>query len=114
MVETAQQRMDVDRKQAAQSPSRGSEPGRVLSVRSTGKLRSGRTGRPPSNKSPINKKAMSDQLIIEFDKGLRTLFAPAPPVRSLPGAKLPEAEMSDAARSRAAALMRVNHCGEIC
>lgn len=57
---------------------------------------------------------MIDQLIVEFDKSLRTLFAPAPSVRALPGAALPEAEMSDTERSHAASLMRINHCGEIC
>ena len=57
---------------------------------------------------------MIDQLIIEFDKSLRTLFAPAPSVRALPGSDLPEAEMSDTERSHAASLMRINHCGEIC
>ena len=57
---------------------------------------------------------MIDQLIVEFDKSLRTLFAPAPSVRALPGADLPEAEMSDTERSHAASLMRINHCGEIC
>ena len=57
---------------------------------------------------------MIDQLIIEFDKALRTLFTPAPSVRKVPGGSQPENEMSDAERSNAAALMRVNHCGEIC
>ena len=57
---------------------------------------------------------MIDKFITEFDKGLRTLFAPAPTARTVPGANLPEAEMSDTERSHAASLMRVNHCGEIC
>lgn len=57
---------------------------------------------------------MIDQLIIEFDKALRTLFAPAPTLRPVPGNTLPEATMSEAERQHAAGLMRVNHCGEIC
>ncbi|QDX82245.1 demethoxyubiquinone hydroxylase family protein [Denitratisoma sp. DHT3] len=57
---------------------------------------------------------MLDRLIIEFDKALRTLWASAPTVRSMPGESLPEADMSDAERRHAAALMRINHCGEIC
>lgn len=57
---------------------------------------------------------MIDGLIAEFDKALRTVFAPAPTVRTMPGADLPEIEMDDAQRRHAAALMRVNHCGEIC
>lgn len=57
---------------------------------------------------------MLDRLIAEFDKGLRTLFAPAPTVRTLPGKQVSEAEMSEPEKRLAAALMRVNHSGEIC
>ena len=57
---------------------------------------------------------MLDRFIIEFDKGLRTLFAPAASVRPLPGKKLEEASLSAAEKKLAAALMRVNHSGEIC
>jgi ubiquinone biosynthesis monooxygenase Coq7 len=55
-----------------------------------------------------------DDLIIAFDKGLRTVFAPAQSLRSPPSEKLPEAALSDADRTVAASLMRVNHSGEIC
>jgi len=55
-----------------------------------------------------------DRLIIEFDKALRTVFAAAPTVRARPGSEQVEAELSDQERSHAAALMRINHCGEIC
>lgn len=55
-----------------------------------------------------------DELIIGFDKGLRTLFAPARSARAAPGDALPDADMDDAQRALAAALMRVNHSGEIC
>ncbi|CAG4884291.1 2-nonaprenyl-3-methyl-6-methoxy-1,4-benzoquinol hydroxylase [Georgfuchsia toluolica] len=57
---------------------------------------------------------MIDHLIIEFDRALRTLFVPAPSRRDVPGAALPEADLSEAEKRHAAALMRVNHCGEIC
>ena len=57
---------------------------------------------------------MIDALIQEFDKALRALFAPAPTRRPMPGADLPEAEMNEAEKRHVAALMRVNHCGEIC
>lgn len=57
---------------------------------------------------------MLDQVIIEFDKILRTAFASAPSTRERPGAQLPEAELSIAERQEAAALMRVNHVGEVC
>jgi ubiquinone biosynthesis monooxygenase Coq7 len=55
-----------------------------------------------------------DKLIIEFDKGLRTLFSEAHSLRPHPDANLPDAEMSNAEKEHAAALMRVNHSGEIC
>jgi ubiquinone biosynthesis monooxygenase Coq7 len=55
-----------------------------------------------------------DKLIIEFDKGLRTLLARAPTVRPYPDAGLPEAELSERDKKHAAALMRINHTGEIC
>ncbi|WP_079437048.1 2-polyprenyl-3-methyl-6-methoxy-1,4-benzoquinone monooxygenase [Zoogloea sp. LCSB751] len=57
---------------------------------------------------------MLDQLIIGFDKALRTVFADAYTVRPVPGETLPEADMSDQEKRHAASLMRVNHCGEIC
>ena len=55
-----------------------------------------------------------DRLIVEFDKGLRTLFSQAHSARAYPDANLPEATMDEAEKKNAAALMRVNHSGEIC
>ena len=55
-----------------------------------------------------------DRLIVEFDKGLRTLFSEAHSLRPHPDATLSEADMDDAEKKNAAALMRVNHSGEIC
>ena len=57
---------------------------------------------------------MLDRLIVEFDKGLRTLFASAVSVRPLPGKQVDEAALSESEKRLAAALMRVNHSGEIC
>ena len=57
---------------------------------------------------------MIDTAIIEFDKALRTVFAPARSIRAVPGEGLPEAELDEAERRHAAALMRINHVGEIC
>lgn len=57
---------------------------------------------------------MLDRLITEFDKALRTVFAPAPTLRPVPGEEMPDGELTDSERKHAAALMRVNHCGEIC
>jgi ubiquinone biosynthesis monooxygenase Coq7 len=55
-----------------------------------------------------------DKLIIEFDKGLRTLFSEAHSLRLHPDAEMPDVAMSDAEKKHAAALMRINHSGEIC
>jgi 3-demethoxyubiquinol 3-hydroxylase len=55
-----------------------------------------------------------DHLIVEFDRALRTVFAPASTVRPEPGADAPEGDLSEQERRHAAALMRVNHCGEVC
>ena len=55
-----------------------------------------------------------DEAIVAFDKGLRTVFGPARSARAVPGENLPQQEMSAAERAHAAALMRVNHTGEIC
>lgn len=57
---------------------------------------------------------MLDTLIPEFDKALRTLFAPAPTRRERPAENLPEGELSEAEKRHVAALMRVNHSGEVC
>lgn len=57
---------------------------------------------------------MIDTLIPEFDKALRAVFASAPTRRPMPGEGLPEAALSDDEKRHVAALMRVNHCGEIC
>lgn len=55
-----------------------------------------------------------DPWILEFDKALRTVFCRAPTRRSRPGADLPEPDLTETDRRHAAALMRVNHCGEVC
>lgn len=57
---------------------------------------------------------MLDKLIIEFDKGLRTVFAEARSVRQFPDRDAAEAPLSDAEKKLAAALMRINHTGEVC
>ena len=57
---------------------------------------------------------ISDRLVIEFDKALRTLFAPAPTNRPVPGSQEPEAALSEQERAHAGALMRINHVGEVC
>lgn len=57
---------------------------------------------------------MFDLLIVEIDKGLRTLWATAPTVREVPGREFTETVLSASDKRHAAALMRINHVGEIC
>ncbi|MDQ5904452.1 MAG: 3-demethoxyubiquinol 3-hydroxylase [Pseudomonadota bacterium] len=55
-----------------------------------------------------------DRLIIEFDKALRTVFAPSVSVRPIPGSQMPASLLHEEERRHSAALMRVNHVGEVC
>lgn len=55
-----------------------------------------------------------DSLITGFDNAVRTLFAPARTLRPVPGNQLPENELSETEKNHAAALMRINHVGEVC
>jgi ubiquinone biosynthesis monooxygenase Coq7 len=55
-----------------------------------------------------------DHFVVEFDRGLRAVAGEPRAQRPSPAASLPDAPLSDAERRHAAALMRVNHCGEVC
>ena len=55
-----------------------------------------------------------DALIVQFDRALRTLAGAQGARRASPGAGIAEAVLDADARADAAALMRVNHVGEIC
>lgn len=55
-----------------------------------------------------------DHIILEFDRALRTVFAPARSRRPTPGSGLKESELSSEEKRHIAGLMRVNHCGEVC
>ena len=55
-----------------------------------------------------------DTLITEFDTGLRTLLAKPHSVRTHPDANIAEADLTEAEKKQAGALMRVNHTGEVC
>lgn len=57
---------------------------------------------------------MSDHFIFAFDKALRTVFARAPITREVPGQASLELALSVREKAQSAALMRVNHVGEIC
>jgi ubiquinone biosynthesis monooxygenase Coq7 len=55
-----------------------------------------------------------DEVIICFDRALRTLTVPAQSARPLPGENLHEGGLNETETRFSAALMRVNHSGEIC
>jgi ubiquinone biosynthesis monooxygenase Coq7 len=55
-----------------------------------------------------------DPFIMQVDRALRTLFVAAPTARPMPGENLQEAELTDEERMHVAALMRINHVGEVC
>ncbi len=54
-----------------------------------------------------------EALITGLDRALRTVFSVEPAARDNPASALAEAELSEAERRHAAALMRVNHAGEV-
>ena len=56
----------------------------------------------------------ADHLVLTIDKAVRASFGAAQARRASPDEALPEAELAPAERQHAAALMRVNHCGEVC
>ena len=57
---------------------------------------------------------VTDELILGFDRALRTLSGTVTSARPNPGTARPESALSEAERRHAAGLMRVNHTGEIC
>ncbi len=57
---------------------------------------------------------MRDDLLIGFDRALRTLSGLATTSRPVPGANISETPLAPDERRHAAGLMRVNHTGEIC
>ncbi len=57
---------------------------------------------------------MFDSLIAELDRALRAVTGVHEAVRATPAAAVPEGELKESERRHAAALMRVNHVGEVC
>ena len=55
-----------------------------------------------------------DSLILEFDRALRAVAGVHHAERPSPAAGLDEADLDSTARADGAALMRVNHVGEVC
>jgi ubiquinone biosynthesis monooxygenase Coq7 len=58
--------------------------------------------------------ASLDGFIAGFDRALRAVAGVHAGQRPSPGREVPEAELTAAQRAHAAALMRVNHVGEVC
>ena len=57
----------------------------------------------------------TDQLLMNVDQALRTLFGrPQVTERPNPAKRLPEAELNDSERDHIGRLMRINHTGEVC
>jgi 3-demethoxyubiquinol 3-hydroxylase len=56
----------------------------------------------------------TDRLIAEFDKALRAVAGSPVAERAAPAEDPGDAMLTSAERRQAAALMRVNHCGEVC
>ncbi len=55
-----------------------------------------------------------DNAIAEFDTALRAVLGASQAARAMPRADKDDSSLSEPERRRAAALMRVNHCGEVC
>jgi ubiquinone biosynthesis monooxygenase Coq7 len=71
--------------------------------------------RPTPAKTAVQPRDLSlaDLLIQEFDRALRTVAAANVAARPNPAGRAPETVENAAAREKVAALMRVNHAGEI-
>ncbi|MGQ0442558.1 MAG: 2-polyprenyl-3-methyl-6-methoxy-1,4-benzoquinone monooxygenase [Methylophilaceae bacterium] len=57
---------------------------------------------------------LMDKVIGTLDSGLRTLFVEARASRARPDAHMETTQLNDAQRRKSAALMRINHVGEVC
>ncbi len=55
-----------------------------------------------------------DPCVLEFDRALRILYGEPVASRPSPAETIAEDDLRDEVRRDAAALMRVNHCGEVC
>src|SRR5437868_5018909 len=69
---------------------------------------------PFETKPPAREASMLEELIVGFDRALRTLAGVASSGRPNPAGSLPEPDLSADDKRHAAGLMRVNHTGEVC
>ena len=58
--------------------------------------------------------SIADSVIVEFDRALRTVLGEPASRRGNPADAIAEEPLDEGQRRRAAVLMRVNHCGEVC
>jgi ubiquinone biosynthesis monooxygenase Coq7 len=68
---------------------------------------------PAREIAPYRRLSLTDRLVQEIDRGLRTVAAANVAGRPFPGQDAAETVHDPVARKHAAALMRVNHAGEI-
>ena len=68
----------------------------------------------PSYTAPMRRLTGTDRLCVALDQGLRTLLLPARTERPRPQADVPDEPLDADAQRESAALMRVNHVGEVC
>jgi 3-demethoxyubiquinol 3-hydroxylase len=71
-------------------------------------------GAQMSAHAPFPKLDCLDRAVGEFDRALRAVAGVHRSARPSPAAGVPDAELSEGERAHAAALMRVNHVGEVC
>lgn len=55
-----------------------------------------------------------DHLLIQIDLGLSTVFASSTPLRANPADQVETPYLSTEDQKKSAAMMRINHCGEVC
>lgn len=70
--------------------------------------------RPFPQRATVQHLTPSDRLIASLDNALRTVFGSHSPSRPLPRPAEAAPALDEAERSLSAALMRVNHVGEVC
>jgi ubiquinone biosynthesis monooxygenase Coq7 len=63
---------------------------------------------------PLAFEDVLDRAVVEFDRALRTVAGVHQSERASPARDLAEGDLDTAARQHSAALMRVNHVGEVC
>lgn len=68
----------------------------------------------PSQRNSLRKLSLIDRLLVDVDRGLRTLTNSLHSERNSPAERHEEAPLSAAQRKHVAGLMRVNHTGEVC